>query len=512
LQVGENKFNLQYQGQSLTIVVTRKSTQPTLLSGANFAEGSLQPAVDIARLPNELICLGAIASPKATVQASLAGQMVALSNQRSIDLPDNKAVLTGKAETKESTTGQYGNCIKLTQPGTQASVDYKISLQGQSKTQTAPGKINILNPVKLEVIEVISDVGVARTGPSTDFSRLSPLPKGTRATVTGGEGEWLRLDYGGWIKRSETKTIANAVPPRSIIRGVTSRVVGDWTEVVFPLQNPVPSAIQQMDNQFVLSLYNVTAQTDTIKIVNNPAIGLVNWQQLNSNQIDYRFQLKGKQQWGYKMRYEGSSLILSIKNPPKLTGLKSATPLKGTKILIDPGHGGPEDSGSVGLNGYPEKDVTLTVAKLLRGRLQKLGATVIMTREADIDLLPNDRAKMIQQTEPTIALSVHYNALPDDGDAVRTSGVSMFWYHPQASSLANHLHNYVTQKLNRKSDGVLWNNLAVTRPHVAPSILMELGYMINPVEFEWVRNPQEQQKLANTLADGVVDWFKQTGI
>jgi N-acetylmuramoyl-L-alanine amidase len=31
--------------------------------------------------------------------------------------------------------------------------------------------------------------------------------------------------------------------------------------------------------------------------------------------------------------------------------------------------------------------------------------------------------------------------------------------------------------------------------------------MINPEEFEWITNPQEQEKLAQTLADGIVEWF-----
>jgi N-acetylmuramoyl-L-alanine amidase len=372
---------------------------------------------------------------------------------------------------------------------------------------TAPGKITILNPVKPEVVAVTAEAGVARTGASTDFSRLSPLPKGTRASVTGQEGEWLRLDYGGWIKRSETTTIANAIPPRSIIRGVTSRLAGDWTEVVFPLQIPMPTAVQQDGAQLILSIFNTTAQTDTIKVVTNPTIDLINWQQTNPNQIDYRFNLKSAQQWGYKLRYEGPNLILAVKNPPAKTAS-----LKGIKILLDPGHGGPEDSGSVGPTGYPEKDATLYLSKLLRDRLTQMGATVIMTREGDVDLLPNDRTKLITQLEPTIALSIHFNALPDNGDAIRTAGMSAFWYQPQARDLANFLQSYFTKKLDRTSDGVFWNNLAVTRPTTAPSVLLELGYMINPVEFEWIRDPKAQQKAADTLADGILAWFKDNGI
>jgi N-acetylmuramoyl-L-alanine amidase len=274
----------------------------------------------------------------------------------------------------------------------------------------------------------------------------------------------------------------------------------------FPLQTPVPIAVQQQPQAFVLSLYNVTAQTDTIKLVDNPTIDLVTWQQISPTQIDYRFQLKQAQQWGYKLRYEGSSLVVSLKHPPKRSG-NAATPLKGIKILLDPGHGSAEDPGSVGPTGLAEKDVALGTAKKLRDHLVKLGATVELTREGDDDILPNDRAKKITASAPTIALSLHYNALPDDGDALTSSGVSAFWYNPQAQSLASFLQQYVVQKLGRKSDSVMWNNLALTRPTIAPSVLIELGYMINPEEFEWVRNPQQQDKLADTLAAGIVDWF-----
>ena len=116
---------------------------------------------------------------------------------------------------------------------------------------------------------------------------------------------------------------------------------------------------------------------------------------------------------------------------------------------------------------------------------------------------------MIDRLKPAIAISVHYNALPDDGDAINTAGIGSFWYHPQAESLSKFLHDYLVKQEKRPSYGVFWNNLALTRPHTAPSILLELGFMINPTEFEWVTDSQQQQRLATTLADGITAWFQQ---
>jgi N-acetylmuramoyl-L-alanine amidase len=396
-------------------------------------------------------------------------------------------------------------------------------MNGQTTTQSGSGKISILSPVKLEVAEVTAEAGVARTGPSTDYSRLTPLPKGTRATVTGREGEWVRLDYGAWIKASEVRIVAGAVPPRSLIRSIRARQVEGATEVVFPLQTPVPVSVQQGDRTFTLTLYNTTAQTDTIRLDDDPLISRLDWQQVAPGQLQYTFNLKSPQQWGYNLRYEGTSLVLSLRHPPKVSSIQNPSqalaianerpktqnsqPLSGIKILLDPGHGGPEDSGSTGPTGYKEKEVNLVVSKLVREQLLARGATVYMTREDDRDVPLQDRVAMIDKMQPAIAVSIHYNALPDDGDALNTKGVGTFWYNTQAHSLAMFLHNYLVQKLERPSYGVFWNNLALTRPHTTPSVLLELGFMINPVEFEWVVNPQEQQKLAGAIAEGITQWF-----
>ena len=66
-------------------------------------------------------------------------------------------------------------------------------------------------------------------------------------------------------------------------------------------------------------------------------------------------------------------------------------------------------------------------------------------------------------------------------------GISTFWYNTQAHSPA--IPFYISTSVNtldRPDAGVFWNNLALTRPHTAPAILLELGFMINPQEFEWI--------------------------
>jgi N-acetylmuramoyl-L-alanine amidase len=68
----------------------------------------------------------------------------------------------------------------------------------------------------------------------------------------------------------------------------------------------------------------------------------------------------------------------------------------------------------------------------------------------------------------------------------------------------------LVQQLDRPSYGLFWNNLALTRPTTAPAVLLELGFMINPNEFEWIIDTNSQEKLADALAAGIGAWLTQS--
>ncbi|WP_375501863.1 N-acetylmuramoyl-L-alanine amidase [uncultured Nostoc sp.] len=508
LQLGENLFTVRHDNQELQIKVTRLPTDPELPQGLAFAKDSLTPAVDIAILPGELICFSAIAPPNASVSVKLANQTTALSPQpQQAQLPSNLAALTGQNQPyAQSSVGNYKGCTTVATAADLGQPHFQLTLNSKTITQPGTGKIQILSRAELPVSEVTVESGVARTGPSTDYSRLTPLPKGTRATVTGREGEWLRLDYGAWINSKETRILPGAVPPQTIIRSVGYRQLPGATEIVFPLQVPVPVSVQQSEGAFALTLYNTTAQTDIIRLDDDPLISRLDWQQEAPEQVKYTFNLKKAQQWGYKLRYDGTTLVLALRYPPKI-GNTRRKPLANLKIVLDPGHGGKE-TGASGPTGYLEKDLNLVVSKLLRDELVKRGATVVMTREDDRELSLAERQAIISQEEPAIAISIHHNSLPDDGDAEKTKGFAAFWYQPQAHNLAMFLQKYVVKKIGKPSYGVFWDNLALTRPTAAPSVLLELGFMSNPDEFEQIVNPEVQKKTANAIAQGITEWFR----
>jgi N-acetylmuramoyl-L-alanine amidase len=518
LKVGKNTFEVDYQGQTKKIVVTRTAAATTAAPKNNFAPDSLEPQGDMARMPGELVCFGANAPAKSKVKVNIAGQDIKLQEQSNrVDLPDNKAALIDRNQPQAMYgAGQYLGCAIASAAADLGNPTYKLEAGNPATTvsQAAPGKIQILSPTNLDIAEVKVEGGITRTGAGSDFSRLTPLPKGTKAAITarqtgnnnGKQANWVRLDYGGWILAEQVNvTPGVTVPPKTIVKSVTSKDREGATDVVFPLQVPVPMTLEQGTGTVTLTLYNTTAQTDIIRFNDNPVVSRLDWKQSSPGVVQYVFNLKSKQQWGYKLRYQGSNLVLSLRHPPKLDKNNLDKPLTGTKILLDPGHGG-KDSGAVGPNGYAEKDANLYASKLLANELAMRGASVYLSREVDKFIELNDRQTIIDNLEPTLALSVHHNSLPDGGNP-DTKGFSTFWYHAQAQSLAMYVHNYVVKDTGRPSYGVFWDNLALARPASAPSVLLELGFMSNPSEFEQIADPQEQQKMAKSLANSITQWL-----
>jgi N-acetylmuramoyl-L-alanine amidase len=387
------------------------------------------------------------------------------------------------------------------------------------------------------VYEVIKDPGVARTGPHDDCKRATPLPRGTRARVVAtGTGPdrfgaivpWSKLDYGAWILSSELQPVNVVAVTAKLAKVVETRMVGETTELVFPLSTPVPIEVLQSDRAFNLTFHNANGQLSSLREAGqlknwgsnslvkftNPVVAQGSWQNISTNNVRFNFQLKPKQQWGYQMRYEGNNFVLSLRLPPKLT-YTVGKPLKNLRIVLDPGHGsdpdgGKKESGAVGKTAagveYKEKDVNLQVAQLLEQELVAKGAIVTMTRTRDMFLSLDDRQVIINRVAPVLSLSIHHDATAPGRGAV---GASVYWFHPQSRNLAASLLDYYARIGNRpilNNNGVLQKSFAVARPSAAPAILLEMGFMSNPQELAELVVPATQQRLAKVLGDGIVQW------
>jgi N-acetylmuramoyl-L-alanine amidase len=97
----------------------------------------------------------------------------------------------------------------------------------------------------------------------------------------------------------------------------------------------------------------------------------------------------------------------------------TTSPLSGKKVVIDAGHGGTDWGAQNQAYGLLEKDQNLDVARKLENLLQSAGATVYMTRTADVNLSNTERANRansFKARDPGIyvLVSIHMNGSTDN--------------------------------------------------------------------------------------------------
>ena len=182
--------------------------------------------------------------------------------------------------------------------------------------------------------------------------------------------------------------------------------------------------------------------------------------------------------------------------------------MKNIKISLDAGHGGTE-KGAIGCLGHTEKDINLSLVKNLETELKKRGAKVFLTRDDDIYVGLKDRVEKSNNENSHIFISIHGNALPDGYDPNQHSGTSIYYYYDQARPLAENILKTMVTDLKLCDDKVRQGSLAVVRNTYAPSILIEVAYLINPEDNSKLITPEFQQECAKAIADGIEKYFSE---
>jgi N-acetylmuramoyl-L-alanine amidase len=99
--------------------------------------------------------------------------------------------------------------------------------------------------------------------------------------------------------------------------------------------------------------------------------------------------------------------------PPTSHGDRTLTRMLGLKIgriVIDPGHGG-HDQGTVGPGGLLEKDLVLSLARILGTMLEEeLGAEVLLTRDEDVFISLEERTAFANRHHADLFISIHANS------------------------------------------------------------------------------------------------------
>lgn len=183
---------------------------------------------------------------------------------------------------------------------------------------------------------------------------------------------------------------------------------------------------------------------------------------------------------------ESGYRVFALSGPPRIivdvegTPSESAIPDKGGKIVVmlDPGHGG-KDPGAVGPTGLQEKDVVLTIGRMVRERLSRYRQyDVGMTRDSDVFIPLEERTAMANQSNADIFVSLHINSSRNR----RARGIS-------------------TYVLSRATDQEALE-LAARENGVSVKKLSEVKFIID--DLSTYGRKKESLKLAKTVNDAIV--------
>lgn len=177
-------------------------------------------------------------------------------------------------------------------------------------------------------------------------------------------------------------------------------------------------------------------------------------------------------------------------------------------VMIDPGHGGQLYPGCY-YGGIRESDLDLQVALKVRTILEANNIGVLMTREDDSEVGLYERTELCNDSNAELFLSIHANAFESD---LSVHGIST-WYnetsHEENKDFALLVQNHSSLATGTRNRGISKDNeLIVIRETNVPSCLVEIGFMSNEKELADLVTEDYQQKLAQGLADAILEYFE----
>jgi N-acetylmuramoyl-L-alanine amidase len=224
---------------------------------------------------------------------------------------------------------------------------------------------------------------------------------------------------------------------------------------------------------------------------------------------------------------------------PPLIDLAPAGTLR--VIVIDAGHGGSEE-GAKGPAGTLEKNVTLAVARRLKGTLEgRLGVRVILTREGDTTMGLDERAALANNNKADLFISLHANAslrpgvtgaevfylsLGEYGDAAERAArgdsdpIPVFgggsrdielipWemaqarYIRESAALAQGIETSLRARVPMSPRAIQQAPFRVLVGANMPAVLVEMGFITNAAQEKQLQTDEFQNLIAQALFESI---------
>lgn len=200
------------------------------------------------------------------------------------------------------------------------------------------------------------------------------------------------------------------------------------------------------------------------------------------------------------------NLIFEFRNPKK--------DIEDMVIVIDPGHGLIEnkilDSGAMGWSNINENVINTSISKFLEDGLKKRGAKVIRLDTENEGLPLKIRGAKGREYNGDLYLSLHNNS----GGSGKYNGTETYYYNPYSKKLAKNINKSLVDCYNNilfkgvEGDydrGAKYNDYTVILERENPAVLVEVGYVDNPVSFNKLIDSDYQKILAESIIKGIED-------
>jgi len=342
---------------------------------------------------------------------------------------------------------------------------------------------------------------VGRATPSGPYNWF--WPAGTRFALRGERNGMFRValanNRSAWVSASEVRLLPEGTPPPySRVGTVRFRPQAGWIDVRLALSQSLPFKVDETPSSITISLYGAQSATNFMQYGPvDPLVRYAEWRQLTDSIFTLTVNLT-QDVWGYQTYFApDGNLVLRIRRPPHID---PAHPLRGLRIMLDPGH---PPAGATGPTRLAEKDANLWIALRLRPLLEQQGATVLMTRTTDVAVPLNVRPQMAVDQNADILLSIHNNGLPNGVNPFGNTGTSDYYFHPRAAELAQDLDREIVRELGTLDLGTGRADLALVRPPWMPAVLTETMYLMVPQQEAALRNPTVQQRVAEAHLRGL---------
>ncbi|HAO69892.1 MAG TPA: hypothetical protein DCR31_07470 [Ruminococcaceae bacterium] len=505
IPVGTSTYTFSQGAQSKTISITRTDpTQTSVSYLSKIVQSSMYPYYDEAVKVGEPISFGCTAPAGARVSATFQGKTVVLTQkaaaQSGVPASYSGTMLMPDAEDDNSTT-------KI------GAVTYTLTYQGITTSYTSSGELYVVGKnTTLAVMandyinNVYGNVAIA-----DDF--YMTLYQGACDYVDEVTDSHYKLRSGGYLPKSTADILEGAPIVENKVSAASFKVEERGESLTLTGTAKAPYKAYMTDTKLVVTLWNTNGVPENTSPKNSSLFQEISSVKNDDGSVTLTFSYQeGVKLWGYSVEYDGENTVIFAKKAPVLAE-SHEKPLEGIVVVIDAGHGG-EDPGALGIagtSGPTEKDLNFISAYASKQILEALGASVHMVSEDNARLTFEERMDPARNLRADFFLSFHHNSTEESFDSSNSFGTEIYYHEQQSKMFAENILDSITSANGRIPRGAYQDYYRVTRMTYAPSLLLELGFVVNPAEYEDLCQPIRIYQTALGVADGIMRTVENFG-